>query len=305
MPSFSALVDFIANFTTLGRRGRNGTIQTFVVPSSGTYVITLAGAKGGTHNTTYGSFPGTYYGGKGAVMKGMFSLTSGTVLQIVVGQKGGNSVEVKGGQNTTKMAASLGLSVEDNAGTGGGGGSFVYNSLGALLIAAGGGGGASSGYNGVDGQSGTSGTDSVGKSESYRGRGGSNGQPGQCCNSGNYHGGVGGGWLSQGSPREGEQHGERGGSKLQGWLGGRAGKMNSGMNGGPAPGAVGGFGGGGGGSEDNGASGGGGGYSGGGAGKWWNQAGGGGGSYCSGNSCEGTTGGNLEYDGYVSIRILQ
>ena len=52
--------------------------------------------------------------------------------------------------------------------------------------------------------------------------------------------------------------------------------MNSGSNGGPHPGAVGGFGGGGGGSEDNGASGGGGGYSGGGSGTHPNQAGGGG-----------------------------
>ena len=38
----------------------------------------------------------------------------------MVGQRGGNSVEVKGGQSTTQTAAQLGLSVEDNAGTGGG-----------------------------------------------------------------------------------------------------------------------------------------------------------------------------------------
>ena len=60
-------------------------------------------------------------------------------------------------------AAELGLSVEDNAGTGGGGGSFVYTTSNVLLLAAGGGGGASSGYNGTDGQSGTNGTSSVGR----------------------------------------------------------------------------------------------------------------------------------------------
>ncbi|PFX15422.1 hypothetical protein AWC38_SpisGene20354 [Stylophora pistillata] len=61
--------------------------------------------------------------------------------------------------------------------------------------------------------------------------------------------------------------------------------MNSGNNGGPAPGAIGGFGDGGGGSEDNGASGVGGGYSGGGSGTYGNQAGGGGGSYFNGEGC--------------------
>ena len=69
-----------------------------------------------------------------------------------MGQRGGDSVEVYGGQSTNKTAAELGSSVEDNAGTGGGGGSFVYTSNNVLLLAAAGGGGASNGYNGVDGQ---------------------------------------------------------------------------------------------------------------------------------------------------------
>nr|XP_058943760.1 keratin, type I cytoskeletal 10-like [Pocillopora verrucosa] len=59
---------------------------------------------------------------------------------------------------------------------------------------------------------------------------------------------------------------------------GQGGDMNSGNNGGPAPGAVSGFGGGGSGSEDNGASGRNGGYSGGGNGTHAKQGGGGGGS---------------------------
>ena len=234
-------------------------------------------------------------------MQGDFYFSAGHVLNIVVGHRGGDSVEVKDGQSTTATAASLGLSIEDNAGTGGGGGSFVYSSSGVLYIAAGGGGGASAGWNGVDGQSGTSGTAAVGKSSTL-GAGGTSGQAGQCCNTGSYHGGVGAGWNSTGKEREGTSHGERGGGKSEKWIGGRAGTMNSGNNGGPAPGAVGGFGGGGGGAEDNGASGGGGGYSGGGSGGYSNAAGGGGGSYCGGSSCSGVTGGNTgsEY-GFVII----
>ena len=292
-------------FTTRGHKGRSGPIQQYVVRDTGFYRIEAAGAKGGTHTYNYGSNPGTYYGGKGAVMSGTFRLTKGTVLKIVVGQRGGDSVEVKGGLSTTQTAAQLGLSVEDSAGTGGGGGSFVYTSANLLLIAAGGGGGGSGGYQGLDGQGGTSGASSVGKDSSKSRAGGSAGQPGVCnSDGGNYHGGVGAGWLAQGCARLGTEHGERGGSRGQGWVGGRAGGMNSGQNGGPPPGAVGGFGGGGGGAEDNGASGGGGGYSGGGSGTYEQQAGGGGGSYCSGQGCRGVKGGNTADDGYVEITHL-
>ena len=293
------------NFSTLGHKGRRGIIQKFTVPKTARYLIKAWGARGGTHSINYGEYPGTYYGGKGAFKEGIFRLNKGTVLNIVVGQRGGDSVEVKGGQSTSRTAAELGLSVEDNAGTGGGGGSFVYTSSNALLLAAGGGGGASAGYNGVDGQAGTSGTSSVEKVSSRARRGGNGGQPGECNSEGaSYHGGVGAGWTGQGCARKGSEHGERGGSRVQGWVGGRAGGMNSGNNGGPPPGAVGGFGGGGGGSEDNGASGGGGGFSGGGSGTHNRQAGGGGGSYCSGSSCSGAAGGNLKDDGFVRIIAL-
>ena len=289
------------SFTTNGQ-GRYGSIQTFTVPKTTRYRIRAWGARGGTHSTNYGSYPGTYYGGKGAYKEGTFTLNKGTVLNIVVGQRGGDSVEVNGGRSTNLTAAQLGLSVEDNAGTGGGGGSFVYTTSNVVLLAAGGGGGASSGYNGVDGQSGTSGTSSVGRDSSQVRTGGSGGNPGQCNRAGaSYHGGVGAGWSGQGCSRAGSEHGERGGSRAQGWVGGRAGMMNSGNNGGPPPGAVGGFGGGGGGSEDNGASGGGGGYSGGGSGTHSNQAGGGGGSYCSGSNCSGVSGGNSNDNGLVKI----
>ncbi|XP_020628507.1 glycine-rich cell wall structural protein 1.8-like [Orbicella faveolata] len=182
----------LAQFTTKGGKGRVGTIQKFTVPRSARYLIKAWGARGGTHSYNYGYNPGTYYGGKGAYIEGKLRLTKGTVLNIVVGQRGGNSVEVKGGQSTTQTAAQLGLSVEENAGTGGGGGSFVYTSNSVLLLAAGGGGGASSEYNGVDGQAGTSGTSSVGKESLKVRKGGTGGQPGECNTAGgNYHGGVG------------------------------------------------------------------------------------------------------------------
>ena len=293
------------NLKTNGRRGRFGTIQTFTVPRTTRYLIKAWGARGGTHSYDYGYLPGTYYGGKGAFIEGKFTLNNGTVLNIVVGQRGGDSVEVKGGQSTNMTAAQLGVSVEDNAGTGGGGGSFVYTTADVLLLAAGGGGGASSGYNGVDGQAESNGTSSVGQVSSQARNGGTGGQPGECNSEGaSYHGGVGAGWFGQGCTRQGSSHGERGGSRAQAWIGGQAGGMNSGNNGGPAPGAVGGFGGGGGGSEDNGASGGGGGYSGGGSGTHAKQAGGGGGSYCNGEDCSSLTGGNSNDDGLVQITEL-
>ena len=293
---------FTRTFTTYGATGRQGIFQTFMVPHSGVYLIKAWGARGGTHSTNYGDFPGTYYGGRGARMQGTFTLNKKTVLNIVVGQRGGDSVEIRGGRSTTLTAAQLEESVEDNAGTGGGGGSFVYTTSNVLLLAAGGGGGASNGYNGVDGQAGTNGSSSVGKNSSHVRRGGTGGNPGQCNSVGaSWHGGVGAGWLGQVCSRAGPKHGERGGSRAQRWVGGRAGRKNSGYNGGPPPGAVGGFGGGGGGAEDNGASGGGGGYSGGDSGTDDNQAGGGGGSYCSGSNCSGVNGGNLKDNGLVKI----
>ena len=93
-------------------------------------------------------------------------MNNGTMLNIMVGQRFGDSVDVEGRQSTSQPAAQLGKSVEDNAGTGGGGGSFVYTTDNVLLLAAGGGGGASGEYNGVDGQAGSSGTSSVGKESS-------------------------------------------------------------------------------------------------------------------------------------------
>lgn len=56
------------------------------------------GARSGTHSYNYGVLPGTYYGGKGAKIQAIFQLSKGTVLNVVVGKRGGNSVEIKGGK---------------------------------------------------------------------------------------------------------------------------------------------------------------------------------------------------------------
>ena len=112
------LLDFILlNLTTNGRKGRSGVIQSFTVPTTGRYKIKAWGARGGTHSFNSGNKSVTYYGGKGALKEGIFTLTEETVLSIVVGHRGGDSVEVKGSQSTRKTAAELNLSVAETAGT--------------------------------------------------------------------------------------------------------------------------------------------------------------------------------------------
>tara|TARA_Y100000748_G_scaffold128231_1_gene107485 strand:+ start:305 stop:1315 length:1011 start_codon:yes stop_codon:yes gene_type:complete len=83
-------------------------IQMWTVPTTGTYTIEAWGAQGGRSNEGYG-----------ARMRGDFTLTSGTVLKILVGQEGGDY----------------------SVSTSGGGGTFVAKSDNTPLIVAGGGGG--------------------------------------------------------------------------------------------------------------------------------------------------------------------
>jgi hypothetical protein len=92
-------------------------IQIWTVPTSGSYTITAAGAKGGRGRLGEG--------GRGASISGTFSLTQGAKLKIIVGQSGTDIADRNGG---------------------GGGGSFVQNNddlnaTGILVIAGGGGGG--------------------------------------------------------------------------------------------------------------------------------------------------------------------
>ena len=257
-------------------------IQNWTVPKDGTYRITVAGAQGGGQY----KYP-SVEGGKGATMRGDFSLSEGDILKIMVGHTG-----TPGSQPGTVDDS------KDNAGGGGGGGSFVYyNSTDPTpLIAAGGGGGGIRFSPGLPGVTSTSGSDSrAGSAYGYKGEGGENGQPGSNYpdNAGN-HGGPGAGWKGASPSRTKDSYGEPG-SSFPVWEGGRGGENNFK--------AWGGFGGGGGAGDDDGAAGGGGGYSGGGAGNNYGSGGGGGGSFNSGSN-QLNTGGNNEGYGYVKIESL-
>ncbi|MGE5041619.1 MAG: InlB B-repeat-containing protein [Candidatus Levyibacteriota bacterium] len=241
--------------------GKTGTIQTYSVPSTGTYQIEAYGAQGGN------SQAGTV-GGLGAYTKGTVSLNAGDTLQILVGQQGGGDCD-------------------PGNGNGGGGGSFVAKgttpaSSTPLVVAGGGGGGYSTSYSGgcthtaSDGV-GQSGNNGATISCYSTASGGSSGNGG--ATAGGLQGAAGGGFYSNGS---------NGGTQCQTAIGGAS--FTNGGAGGTGNTSCycgtgyGGFGGGGAGML--GGAGGGGGYSGGAAaGNWtglstsYSTYGGGGGSY--------------------------
>lgn len=232
-----------------------GTIQSFTIPSTGSYRITARGAAGGSN-------PAYHSGntGRGAEVSGVFSLTAGTVLNILVGKRGEDTNS--GGKN---------------AGAGGGGGSFVY--LSPLdtypLIAAGGGGGSCKPSVGLNASLSTSGTAGSGSSPES---GGTNGNAGGNTTDSNYDSGSGAGWLN------GSGGATVGNDATMGFAPrntGKGGLRSTDAN--DDWGGTGGFGGGGGGTTENGSGGGGGGYSGGGGGGGPGTygGGGGGGSYIS------------------------
>jgi hypothetical protein len=222
-------------------------IQTWTVPSTMGYRIEARGGQG------FGT-----YGGRGAIIAGDFTLTAGTVLKILVGQK---------------AEASSNSSAYNEYG--GGGGSFVTNLSNVPYVVAGGGGGsfATSFQANSDGTVSTSGNS--GANATDIGAGGTSGNGG----TGAAYADGGGGLLSSGgggfsAPGIAFVSGGTGGSLYgQGGFGGGAGTSSY--------------------NDTRGA--GGGGYSGGGgahtAGVGAPQ-GGGGGSYNNGVNQTNTTGGN-------------
>ena len=66
--------------------GYTGSVQTFDVTQTAEYQTVAAGAQGGTDSYSFYTFAGGY----GAVLTGDVELTSGTVLNIVVGGQGGS-----------------------------------------------------------------------------------------------------------------------------------------------------------------------------------------------------------------------
>lgn len=263
-------------------------IQSFTIPSTGNYRIEAVGAAGGTQSYSPG-----YPGGLGASMRGEFTFTAGTVLKILVGQKG---------EDTR-------VSTEDNAAPGGGGGSFVYISPSSSvpLIAAGGGGGGGRNAGALHA--------SITSSANWAfsgGAGGTGGNGGQYNFAGlTYYAGAGAGWLTDGtsggtatlySNVPGSSGAGGGRCPQNGGLGGI--RYNDGFD----EGGDGGFGGGGGGGSDNMGTGGGGGFSGGGGGNGGsttsgNPTGGGGGSYNGGINQVNTASVNAGH-GYVIITRL-
>lgn len=237
-------------------------VQEWTVPSSGLYTIEVWGAIGGGP------------GGKGARMRGNFTLVKEDVFKIVVGQigiRGGLESGSDGGGGTS-------------GGFGGGGGTFVYSGD-SLYIAAGGGGGDAQGSGqGLDATDQTSGVASTNGEA-----GGTDGSYG----SGSYYDGAsaGSGWASA-DPYDTYQdsNGLIPSFSRPTWLGGYSWRHSYYDHGG--------FGGGGCSIHPGG---GGGGYSGGGAGRGRSSAGGGGGSYNSSSLNVSNEGGVWEDHGKVTI----
>jgi len=248
----------LASLVTVG-----GGIQNWTVPSSGTYTIETFGASGGD-----GSLSDPGYGAR---IKGDFELTAGTVISILVGQKG---------------------SVGSGEAGGGGGGTFVWNpTLNDPLIIAGGGGGtgdqsqAAGNDDGLNASNGTSGTVAA----SGGGAGGTNGAGGTSGGSG----GAGAGWLTDGADGAASTGGH---SPSNGGMGGDK-VTDGGFGGGGADGdaSTG---------SDSEGGGGGGGYSGGGASSASPDAGGGGGGSLNNGTNQNNTIRTDLGDGYVIITSL-
>ncbi|MGY8913402.1 MAG: hypothetical protein ACKVHS_09060, partial [Flavobacteriales bacterium] len=249
------------NVTTQG-------IQEWTVPKTGTYQIEAFGARGGT--STGG------ISGKGARMRGNFTLVKGAIIKILCGQPGYGH----------------GASTCDS---GGGGGTFViktpYNTNpGSIMLIAGGGGGGGN-------------TQNSGNPNASITTSGQNGSSGQA-------GGTGGSGGAQGHGASGAGFG--GDGALPTWAGGSgftvASRFTNGGIGGTStnksPQRFGGFGGGAGGHGNCCiGSGAGGGYSGGG-GTDSCKDGAGGGSYNSGTSQSNSAGADSSDVGYVIVTLL-
>jgi len=244
-----------------------GSLQIYIVPESGRYLIEAAGAQGGGNPAASG--------GKGARLRGVFQLRAGDIINLVIGQQGLPGLNLPLPEDIETLFAppesSTGIKATSRGG-GGGGGTFIWKNTVAggwpdwpLLVAGGGGGsGAEPGGDAVV----------TPDAASENGPGGRNGHGGSSDMGVFYYGGGGGtGWLSPGVHGAGPTYCQGGAH----WAGG-VGAAFGGYSGGH-----GGYGGGGGGCFFRSGAGGGGGYSGGhGGGGRTGTSGGGGGSYNAG-----------------------
>jgi hypothetical protein len=295
-----------------GSNGIPGGIQRLIVPYTGTYVLTAAGAGAGN---------AAFAGGRGVIVSTTVSLTANEQIFILVGQRGTNTGTTAGYQSS------------------GGGGTFIcrYNggavtSAGSytILLIAGGGGGAGGGFGG--GGSGAAGVGQGGDAVTTT-AGGVNTTTGGVTVTRYYPaaatGGAGGNQYADGSgARSGSGGGGFSGNGATGFAAGASQSVpgyafiNGGAGGSDdwTPATVGGFGGGGATEADNAnwGVGGGGGYSGGAGGTvssgwvWQSYGAGGGGSYdingASNNATLTTSLGSGGYnppatDGYAIVRL--
>ena len=238
-------------------------IQQFTVPLSGPYRITAAGSSAGG---SIGS-----YGFRGRIVQGEIFLTAGTVLKILVGQRG----------------------VTGSTSTGGGGGSYVSTLTNSAIIVGGGGGGYCNAPT-VNTPNSDANYTNIGNNFTGTSGGGNGGTGGNGGSGGSEWGGGGGGFNGNGT--QGSACANTGGM----------GFVNGGLGGGTCNNSVGGFGGGGGTHGNTGGGGGGGGYSGGGGSGQTpsSSAGGGGGSYQSPNMINTQDLGLNSNEGFVTITRL-
>lgn len=230
-------------------------IQVLRLTTTGVYRIEAYGAEGGAGTT------GGDASGKGAIMKGDFSLTKGDTLYILVGQQGQTMGYAPGGGGGTFVATGASVSTAT-----------------ALIVAGGGGGGGDSGGNGLNATTSTSGVN--GQGGVSNGAGGTSGNGGSGSNGG--WGESGAGFLTNSTSTR-TTYGSTFSTGINSFRNGGAGSGPwPAFNGASCAGGGGGFGGGGAGGCNGG--GGGGGYSGGGGGN------GGGGSINSGSNQANTTG---------------
>ena len=252
-------------------------IQEWTVPQTTTYTIEAFGAEGGTDKGNFNYNGDTdHQPGKGAHIKGTFTLQKGEIIKIVVGQAGEQGISYGGG---------------------GGGGTYVvktpYNTNASILVIAGGGGGAAPNADNETYKHGRA--DSTG-GQSFDNNlnvipGGVDGNGGGAMTSSPQGSGGGGGFFTNGV----ESYGGTSSSGLAFVNGGSGASGNYKLYGG--------FGGGGGGHGNHTGGGGGGGYSGGAGGanyNWPSWGGGGGGSYNNGSDKTNTAGARSG-DGQVII----
>jgi hypothetical protein len=147
------LYDFTSHtFTTLGSQGKSGPTsvagysgsdvdgyvslsagrQLWVVPMTGNYRVTVAGAQGGVG----GGSAANYYGGGGGVIRATLSLVEGETLYLLVGQRGGsvcaNRAAGGGGASVVANAQYSNVRMVAGGGSAGGGNTNPRNGIDAL-----------------------------------------------------------------------------------------------------------------------------------------------------------------------------